>query len=121
LAAEGDIIIITMNFRLNYHGFLSSGDHRVKGKDEINLLFERIISAESSNVMRICIFYIILNTKNNTIYFYLYMKGNYGLWDQLLAVEWIYENAHLFGGDPHRITLAGHSAGAGNVMLIPGI
>lgn len=55
------------------------------------------------------------------IYFYLYSIGNYGLWDQLLAVEWIYENAHLFGGDRHRIVLAGHSAGAGNVMLIPGI
>jgi carboxylesterase type B len=49
-----------------------------------------------------------------------YWKGNYGLWDQLLAVEWIHENAHLFGGDPQRIALAGHSAGAGNVMLIPG-
>ena len=32
LAGEGDIIVITMNFRLNYHGFLSSGDHRLKGK-----------------------------------------------------------------------------------------
>jgi carboxylesterase type B len=53
--------------------------------------------------------------------FYLFLKGNYGLWDQLLAVEWIHENAHLFGGDPNRIVLAGHSAGAGNVMLIPGI
>jgi hypothetical protein len=31
LAGEGDIIVITMNFRLNYHGFLSSGDHRMKG------------------------------------------------------------------------------------------
>jgi hypothetical protein len=31
LASEGDIIVITMNFRLNYHGFLSSGDNRVKG------------------------------------------------------------------------------------------
>jgi hypothetical protein len=32
LASEGDIIVVTMNFRLNYHGFLSSGDQRVKGK-----------------------------------------------------------------------------------------
>ena len=31
LASEGDIIVITMNFRLNYHGFLSSGDARFKG------------------------------------------------------------------------------------------
>lgn len=31
LASEGDIIVITMNFRLNYHGFLSSGDNRIKG------------------------------------------------------------------------------------------
>jgi carboxylesterase type B len=58
----------------------------------------------------------------NTFYInFVFSKGNYGLWDQLLAVEWIHENAHLFGGDPHRIALAGHSAGAGNVMLIPGI
>jgi len=33
LAGEGDIIVITMNFRLNYHGFLSSGDNRVRGKN----------------------------------------------------------------------------------------
>lgn len=32
LASEGDIIVITMNFRLNYHGFLSSGDERVRGR-----------------------------------------------------------------------------------------
>jgi len=35
LASEGDIIVITMNFRLNYHGFLSSGDGRVKGIREL--------------------------------------------------------------------------------------
>ena len=33
LASEGDIIVITMNFRLNYHGFLSSGDDRMRGRN----------------------------------------------------------------------------------------
>ncbi len=63
------------------------------------------------------IFPFLYHIKN----FHWFPKGNYGLWDQLLAIEWIHENAHLFGGDPNRIVLAGHSAGAGNVMLIPGI
>ena len=44
--------------------------------------------------------------------FSLYRGGNYGLHDMTAAVEWIYDNAEAFGGDPHRITLMGQSAGA---------
>lgn len=68
LAAAGDIIVITFNFRLNLFGFLSTGDER--------------------------------------------LEGNLGLYDQALALDWVYKNADSLGGDVKRITVGGHSAGA---------
>lgn len=35
----------------------------------------------------------------------------------MLALQWVKENIEAFGGDPGKVTINGHSAGAGSVML----
>lgn len=73
LAALGNVIVVTVNYRLGIFGFLSTGD------------------AAS--------------------------PGNYGMFDQVMAFEWVQNNIAAFGGDRTRVTIFGESAGAMSVSM----
>ncbi|XP_046579693.1 cholinesterase 2-like [Haliotis rubra] len=73
IVAHGQVIVVTIQYRLGPLGFLSTEDH---------------VSA-----------------------------GNYGLWDQHLALQWVKKNIASFGGDINSITLMGESAGSASVAF----
>jgi para-nitrobenzyl esterase len=73
LARVGDVVVVTLNYRLGALGFLGHED-----------LYDE--KAEGF--------------------------GNWGLLDQIAALEWVRDNISAFGGDPSQVTVFGESAGA---------
>ena len=80
LASRGDVLTVTVNYRLGVLGFLAHPD-----------------LAEESRYGA---------------------SGNYGILDQIAALEWVRDNIASFGGDPDRVTVAGESAGGESVCIL---
>ena len=79
LAAYGEVIVVTINYRVSLWGFLSTGD--------------------------------------------VIAPGNYGFYDQHLAIKWVHDHISAFGGDPGNVTLFGESAGSDSTIqqsIFPG-
>lgn len=74
LASRGDVVVVTINYRLTTLGFLALDDGVT--------------------------------------------NGNYGLADQVTALDWVRANIKDFGGDADRITIFGQSAGAASVRAM---
>ena len=73
LAAKG-VVVVTINYRLDALGFLSTEDDVI--------------------------------------------PGNYGMLDQVAALQWVQRNVAAFNGDPKLVTVFGESAGASSVSLL---
>ncbi|TFY56477.1 hypothetical protein EVJ58_g7616 [Rhodofomes roseus] len=76
MASRGDVVVVTINYRLSTLGFLALEDGKT--------------------------------------------NGNFGLADQVAALDWVREYISAFGGDLERITIFGQSAGAGSVRALLG-
>lgn len=80
LAETGDIVVVTVNYRLGVFGFLALADLSEENPDGVS--------------------------------------GNYGIRDQIAALQWVQANIAAFGGDPTRVTLGGQGGGARDVCTL---
>ncbi len=81
LASRGDVVVVTINYRLGALGYL----------------YNRALTDGDDP-----------------------RSGNYGMRDQVAALEWVRDHISAFGGDPGNVTIFGESAGGMSVGVLLG-
>lgn len=59
--------------------------------------------------------YLLLSTSGFLSFADEVIPGNFGMKDQVFALQWVRENIAQFGGDPNSVTIFGCSAGGASV------
>lgn len=106
IAVRGNVIVVTINYRLGPLGFLSTGDENLPGTTA-DATLGRCPGCRAGTA-RLCRCSLLAD---------VCPSGNYGLKDQHMAIAWVKRNIKAFGGDPDNITIFGESAGATSVSL----
>jgi para-nitrobenzyl esterase len=81
LARRGDVVVVTINYRLGALGYLYN---------------QAFTDGDDPH------------------------SGNYGMPDQVAALEWVRDHISAFGGDPNNVTIFGESAGGMSVGVLLG-
>lgn len=96
------------------------------GGFKIGDAYERILGQDMYDGLQLAarhdVVLVSVNYRLSMLGFNTFTKGPNGqtgtqaMEDQRLAMQWVQENIHGFGGDPARVTIFGESAGAFSVM-----
>lgn len=97
LASYGDVVVVTLNYRLG-----------ILGKKVASGLWPRCIIVRNFSARYHPTGFLNANPSPHVHA----RVANYGLMDQMAALHWIQQNIQKFGGDPNVVTLAGHGTGA---------
>ncbi|XP_063826900.1 juvenile hormone esterase-like isoform X2 [Ostrinia nubilalis] len=96
---------LTVMFYIYGGGFVSgSGNSYVYGPD---FIVEKNVVLVTINYRVDALGFLNLDTKD--------VPGSAGMKDQSLALKWVHDNIHKFGGDLDKVTIFGESAGSASV------